>query len=186
MYASLVASSVVVACAGAPTAPARTGDAETAASAKVDRDHDDIPDVDDACPLVPGRADASPFANGCPGLVTIETIGDYIVEAIHFREGSAVIEKESTSILDAVATILKKAPKTKRVRIEGHASAHEKDAKELSERRAQAVLASLVAHGVTTPLIASGVGSALPLDDDDTELGREKNRRVEFRIEGPE
>jgi len=73
----------------------------------------------------------------------------------------------------------------KKIQIEGHASA-EGDAKhnlKLSDDRAKSVRKYLVEHGVNEDrLIAKGFGITKPLASNDTEEGREKNRRVEFNI----
>ena len=57
----------------------------------------------------------------------------------------------------------------------------------LSQNRAQAVLNALLARRVlTTNLVAHGYGEAKPIADNDTEEGREANRRIEFRLILPE
>jgi outer membrane protein OmpA-like peptidoglycan-associated protein len=69
------------------------------------------------------------------------------------------------------------------VAIEGHASTDEPAAPALSEARARAVLARMVAAGIDPKrLVVHGLGSSRPLDDGKTSEGRERNRRVEFRI----
>ena len=51
----------------------------------------------------------------------------------------------------------------------------------LSERRAQAVVAWLTAHGVeASRLSAKGMGQTKPVADNGAEDGRAKNRRVEL------
>ena len=53
----------------------------------------------------------------------------------------------------------------------------------LSDERAKAVRKYLVDHGVEADhLIARGFGITKPLASNDTEEGKEKNRRVEFNI----
>ena len=57
--------------------------------------------------------------------------------------------------------------------------------KALSQRRADAVLSALLARRVlTTNLTAHGYGEENPIADNDTEAGREANRRIEFRLIG--
>jgi len=69
--------------------------------------------------------------------------------------------------------------------VEGYASAEGDDFynKQLSDRRAKAVMKYVVAHGVDdSRLVAKGFGEESPIASNDTEEGREKNRRVEFNI----
>ena len=69
------------------------------------------------------------------------------------------------------------------VAIEGHASNDEPGGQALSEARAKAVLARMTAAGIDPKrLVVHGFGSARPVDDNKTNEGRERNRRVEFRI----
>ena len=70
-----------------------------------------------------------------------------------------------------------------KLRVEGHtdnvgaAAANQA----LSEKRAQAVKAWLVNHGVGTDrLVAKGLGDTKPVEDNSTDEGRAKNRRVEL------
>lgn len=112
-----------------------------------------------------------------------------INEKIQFAFDKAEILSESHSILDEVVTIMKENPQVKKVRVEGHASL-EKDSpavrnynKQLSDRRSKAVLEYLVLKGVERErLEAVGYGNENPLQSNDTEEGREANRRVEFNI----
>lgn len=53
----------------------------------------------------------------------------------------------------------------------------------LGQERAERVVAWLIEHGVAGGrLAAKGYGSDRPLAPNDTEEGRAKNRRVEFRV----
>lgn len=112
-----------------------------------------------------------------------------INEKIQFAFDKAEILSESHSILNEVVKIMKENPQVKKVRVEGHASL-EKDTpavrsynKALSDRRSKAVLEYLVTQGVERErLEAVGYGNEKPLQSDDTEAGREANRRVEFNI----
>ena len=53
---------------------------------------------------------------------------------------------------------------------------------ELSRSRAQAVLAAMGEAGIDTArMTARGYGESEPVDSNDTEAGREANRRIEFR-----
>jgi outer membrane protein OmpA-like peptidoglycan-associated protein len=53
---------------------------------------------------------------------------------------------------------------------------------QLSQRRAESVMAYLISRGIDpVRLTAKGYGSANPVASNDTPQGRAKNRRVEFR-----
>ena len=57
----------------------------------------------------------------------------------------------------------------------------------LSQDRAQAVLNALRERRIlTSSFTAKGYGESEPIADNDTEAGREANRRIEFRLIRPE
>ncbi len=118
-------------------------------------------------------------------LVTLE--GDSIVlkEQIGFPHGSSDIEPVSMDLLDAVAKILASNTSITKLTIEGHTDTTGDPAanQPLSEERALAVKKYLEEHGVeASRLETKGFGSSQPLDSNDTEAGRAKNRRVEFKV----
>jgi outer membrane protein OmpA-like peptidoglycan-associated protein len=108
-----------------------------------------------------------------------------ISEKIQFDDAKATIKPESNSLLDEIVASFQKNAQIKKVSIDGFASS-EGDAtfnKKLSDDRAKAVMAYLVAHGVDKGRVtAKGYGADKPIADNSTEDGREKNRRVEFNI----
>ncbi|HEY8714481.1 MAG TPA: OmpA family protein [Candidatus Acidoferrum sp.] len=70
-----------------------------------------------------------------------------------------------------------------KLKVEGHTDNQGNAAanQALSERRAQAVVAWLTAHGVqASRLSAEGLGQTKPVADNGSEEGRAKNRRVEL------
>jgi len=108
-----------------------------------------------------------------------------INEKVQFEQAKATILPVSYGLLDEVAEVIKKNPQIKKLQVEGHASSEGGAAynMNLSSRRASAVMRYLVDHGVVKgALVAKGFGVSRPLADNDTEEGREKNRRVEFNI----
>ncbi|MBW2452941.1 MAG: OmpA family protein [Deltaproteobacteria bacterium] len=108
-----------------------------------------------------------------------------INEKIQFELAKANILAESHSLLDELVKTLQDNPHVKKVRIDGHASSEGPDAfnLKLSDDRAKAVMAYFTAKGVDAGrLEAKGFGEAKPIADNETEEGREKNRRVEFSI----
>ena len=71
--------------------------------------------------------------------------------------------------------------------IEGHTDSSGDAAfnQQLSEKRAEAVKAELVANGADPDKITTvGYGESKPIADNGTREGRAKNRRVEIRVEG--
>lgn len=149
-----------------------------------DRDTDSVPDEPDACPDLPGAPSLDPSRNGCPGLVRVVGGQITINQPIFFEHGSNEIRAESLPVLGAVADALS-ALSVLRVRIEGHSDSTGPDDYnlDLSRQRSQAVLRWLVAHGVRPQgAEAIGRGETRPIAPNDTEEGRARNRRVEFRI----
>ena len=115
---------------------------------------------------------------------------DHIVidEKIQFEVNKANILAASNGLLDEIASTMKEHTEIKKVEVQGHASSEGGAAlnKKLSDARAKAVMAALIARGIPeTALTAKGYGIEKPLADNKTEEGREKNRRVEFLITDP-
>jgi OOP family OmpA-OmpF porin len=108
-----------------------------------------------------------------------------IQEKIQFAFDKAEILSVSDGLLSEVAAAIKAHTEIKKLGIHGHTDGEGESAynQSLSERRAQAVKAWLVAHGVEAPrLDAKGFGESKPIADNASPDGREKNRRVEFLI----
>ena len=121
-----------------------------------------------------------------PPLAQLEQNQITISEQIQFRTDSAEILSDSEPIVEAVAEILATTKKIAKLRVEGHTDNTGNPASnvDLSRRRAAAVVASLVAHGVVRDrLTSAGFGDTRPLGTNATDDGKQKNRRVEFHIE---
>jgi outer membrane protein OmpA-like peptidoglycan-associated protein len=149
-----------------------------------DTDGDGIIDPKDACPNAPGPENEDPAKNGCP-VARIEKGQIRILEQVKFKTDSAEILGESHYILGAVLDILNDHPELTRISIEGHTDnvGSARYNKSLSERRAASVVKWLVSNGVDPARLSSaGFGLEMPLDDNASEEGRRKNRRVEFHI----
>ena len=104
-----------------------------------------------------------------------------IALSIHFDTGKATIKPESQKIVGEIAALLKGNPGLQ-VSIEGHTdnTGTPQGNKTLSDERAKAVAAAVVAMGVeASRLSAAGWGQDKPVADNATEEGRAKNRRVE-------
>jgi OOP family OmpA-OmpF porin len=112
----------------------------------------------------------------------ISKSGHVAVYGIHFDTGKATILPDSENTLAEIVKLLQQNGDLK-LRVEGHtdnqgnATANQA----LSERRAQAVVAWLSAHGIeASRLSAKGMGQTKPVADNGAEEGRAKNRRVEL------
>jgi len=151
-----------------------------------DADSDGVLDVDDACPLVAGEKNKDPKKNGCKEhkkIVETES-GIQLLEAIKFDTGKSTIKPESFPILDEVVDVLKSRPDV-RMGVYGHTDSHGSRAlnTQLSKDRARAVVNYLIGKGIEKKRLESdGFGPDKPVDTNDTEDGRAKNRRVEFKV----
>ena len=108
-----------------------------------------------------------------------------ISDRIEFETGNAVLLPKSWPVLDQVAGTLVKGPHIQLVEIQGHTDDTGDEGKNLmlSENRAKSVRAYLIMKGVAAErLSVRGFGTRVPLGNNATPEGREKNRRVEFRI----
>ncbi len=105
---------------------------------------------------------------------------------IRFVADSARILSEEAGRIDIIADALKLAGPRARFRIEGHTASVGRPGGELtlSVERAQTIAAELSRRGIDSNRIsASGFGGTRPLDTNETEGGRARNRRVEIHIE---
>ena len=121
--------------------------------------------------------DAAAMAKG------IEATGKIALYGIFFDTDRAEVKPASEPTLEEIAQLLRDRPSLN-VYIVGHTDGtgtlpHNLD---LSQRRAEAVVATLVSsHGVATGrLVAKGVGPLAPVASNGTEEGRAQNRRVEI------
>ncbi|XXY21011.1 OmpA family protein [Sorangium sp. So ce216] len=153
-----------------------------------DADEDKIPDAKDACPKEPGEPSPEPAKNGCPQFIRRITGSSeiQILKQVQFATGSARILQNSYGILDEVVRLLKVNPEITLVAIEGHTDNRGPDQlnEKLSNDRAHSVRTYLIDRGGIDParLTAAGFGPRRPIETNDTEAGRQKNRRVEFHI----
>ncbi|MFO0758155.1 MAG: OmpA family protein [Byssovorax sp.] len=149
-----------------------------------DTDGDTIRDDKDACPKDPGPPDQDPKKNGCPTVRVSET-EVLILEQVQFDTAKATIKKVSDELLDKVAKVLKDHPELKKLEIQGHTDnkGNAKANEILSQQRADAVLKAMVKRGIDAKrLTAKGYGQNVPIATNDTEEGRQQNRRVQFKI----
>lgn len=106
------------------------------------------------------------------------------VPPIPFETGKAETTQPANSALDGAASLLKQNP-TVQVSVAGYTDTNEcagNDCFKLSQQRARFVSDWLTAHGVERAQINSvtGMGAGFPVDRNDTDEGRAKNRRVDI------
>ncbi len=112
-----------------------------------------------------------------------ETILRNAINAIQFETGKSILKKESYTTLSQISELAKKYPDFV-LRITGHTDNKGGDDLanvKLSVARARAVYNYLIRKGLdNSQLSYRGCGDGTPVDSNETEDGRYKNRRVEF------
>ncbi len=151
-----------------------------------DNDQDGIPDTADRCPLEPGV----PENQGCPPEAEIQEETGQIITLgrIEFETDSDVLLSRSIPVVENVRDVLRDHPEITLVRIEGHTDDRADDGynMDLSRRRARAVVLWLAGHGIEPGRMeAYGCGEIHAIQSNDTDEGRQANRRVEFHIMEP-
>jgi OOP family OmpA-OmpF porin len=104
--------------------------------------------------------------------------------SIRFESGRAVIDPDSTGLLDRLIETAMRCPAAT-IEIAGHTDGDGEDAfnQALSEKRAQAVADYLVKAGLPADrFTAVGYGSTQPIASNDTDEGKAQNRRIEFLV----
>lgn len=107
------------------------------------------------------------------------------LKGVYFEFGKATLRTESYPALTEAAQIMKDNPEVE-VEIQGHTDAVGTDEanQKLSEKRAYSVVNFLVQYGGIDPkrLAAKGYGETQPIAPNETDEGRQLNRRVDFVI----
>lgn len=143
----------------------------------LDSDGDGVVDEKDKCPDTP--ADTRVDGDGCP-LPKVMTL-----HGVTFEFDSARLRLDAQTILDSAADMLKKYPDMQ-VEVAGHTDSQGSETYnlKLSDGRAASVRDYFVGKGIPeTQLSSKGYGEAEPIADNATEEGRERNRRVELRVQ---
>lgn len=107
---------------------------------------------------------------------------------ITFPPGSAEIDGAAIRVIAQLAAALEKCGPI-RYEIAGHTDAQGSEGGNLSlsQARAEAVLLALQGRQVdVTGMRAKGYGETVPIADNEAEVGREANRRIEFAFAGAE
>ncbi|HET8729554.1 MAG TPA: OmpA family protein [Moraxellaceae bacterium] len=140
----------------------------------VDSDGDGVIDSRDKCPDTPKGAKVD--GDGC---VIEQTLTFHDVT---FETNSARLTMNGRRLLDSMVAFLRSEPGVTAV-VEGHTDNRGSDGYnlKLSQARAESVRAYLIEEGIGAKrLEARGFGKRRPMASNDTDAGREANRRVEF------
>lgn len=116
--------------------------------------------------------------------IPVETGEVFVMHNLHFANNQTRILPSSEEGLNMLFGFLTRNPEV-RIRIMGHTDSVGRDAanQRLSEGRANAVRDDLIQRGIAADRIeAIGFGETKPIDTNDTEEGRQNNRRVEIEI----
>jgi chemotaxis protein MotB len=120
-----------------------------------------------------------------------------LMKQLRFESGEATITSEGHQVLDGLIAYLKTAAGDRLIRVEGHADNMEigptlrsryQTNWDLSKARAGGVLRYLIEKGGidSAKLSSVGYGDTKPIAGNTTEVGREKNRRVDIVLYSPE
>ena len=148
-----------------------------------DNDGDDVPDIKDRCPNQAGTA----ATGGCPDTYRYILVRESTIELrqkIMFKRNGSTLSPRSYPILSEIAKSLAQMPGIG-VRIEGHTDSEGPELinQRKSQRQALAVRKYLMKKGIPGQRMAAvGYGEDRPVDDNDTEEGRETNRRIEIHL----
>ncbi len=150
-----------------------------------DTDKDGILDKDDACPTVPGVI----AFKGCPPPPPVKAAEQKIIErafqSLEFATGKDIIKAVSFPSLNDLAKLLITHKGDWKLKLSGHTDNQgNADANMLlSEKRSIATKAYLVKKGVPADnILTEWFGQTMPVADNNTPKGRQKNRRVEMKI----
>lgn len=147
----------------------------------------DLAVVDDIAVITPGlappRAPTSPGLTGeCADLQ--QSVSGLLRTPIQFDANGLRVSDSSAPLLAQLADELQACPDA-RVSVTGHSDDAGSDSVNLSVSagRAKAVADALISRGVRPRLVTSeGVGAAEPVASNDSESGREQNRRIEITV----
>jgi outer membrane protein OmpA-like peptidoglycan-associated protein len=109
---------------------------------------------------------------------------NYAFQGVQFETAKAIIVPQSYKTLNDIVNILKKYP-TYNLKIEGNTDnqGNKSANQQLSQRRAEACLGYFVSKGIAAErMTAVGLGSKRPIATNNTSEGRQKNRRVDFKL----
>jgi outer membrane protein OmpA-like peptidoglycan-associated protein len=120
---------------------------------------------------------------------TVERVGEGILvtfaSGILFDFDSSTLRNEARANLEELASALDEEERDYELLVAGHTDSVGTEAynQSLSERRAAAAASFLVTRGLPSERLRRvGLGESEPVADNDSEIGRQQNRRVEVAI----
>ncbi len=120
-------------------------------------------------------------------VITLKNIAvgnSIVLKNIFFDFNKSTLRKESENEIQKLVKLLKDVP-TMQIEISGHTDNKGSDEynKNLSNLRAKSVLDQLILSGIEASRLTSiGFGEEKPIATNDTEEGRQLNRRTEFKV----
>ncbi len=132
---------------------------------------------------IPEGADFQEY-NKDVALKKIEIGSVIILKNIFFDFDKATIRPESANELERLIKLLTDNP-TIKIELGSHTDSKGSDDynMKLSDNRSKSVVDYLIGKGIPTArLVAKGYGETKPIDTNDTDEGRQNNRRTEFKI----
>lgn len=129
-------------------------------------------------------ADDAEFEDGLYVPPKYHPLEKYNLNKVAFAYGQLSLSEESYSVLNRLAMLLKQNPQiTLEVSVHTDNQGAALGQIAASQSRADSVKFYLVEQGVAAEqLIAKGYGASRPVASNETEEGREQNRRVEIRV----
>jgi outer membrane protein OmpA-like peptidoglycan-associated protein len=165
--------------------PDEFGPIERKGCPEEDADKDGVPNRVDTCAKEPGVESNL----GCPEheepLVAIAPTLLDLRGKVYFEASQDRIQQRSFAVLDWVAKVLREHSEITRVVVGAHTDdrGFADQNRRLSQQRADEVRRYLIGKGVAAErLDARGYGPDRPIDSNATSIGRENNRRVDFKI----
>jgi outer membrane protein OmpA-like peptidoglycan-associated protein len=132
---------------------------------------------------IPDNADFQEFTKDVL-LKKIEIGSTIVLRNIFFDFDKATIRPESANELERLIKLLNDNP-TLKIELGSHTDSKGSDDYnwKLSENRSKSVVDYLIGKGISTSrLVAKGYGETKPIDTNETDEGRQNNRRTEFKI----
>ncbi|MCX8079813.1 MAG: OmpA family protein [Bacteroidia bacterium] len=133
--------------------------------------------------IIPEAAEYQEFEKNIP-LKKVEVGNVIVLKNIFFDFDKATLRPESMNELDRLVKLLNDNP-TLKIELSSHTDSKGSDEynMKLSENRSKSVVDYLISKGISASrLVAKGYGETKPIDTNDTEEGRQNNRRTEFKI----